>query len=68
MSFFMVGNLNTEFVPDRLEDLGGLIPGDFVVSRKINGEVLSKFEDDTWDLTTYGTRSVYTFNSFHTII
>ena len=66
MSFFMVGNLNTEFVPDRLEDLGGLIPGDFVVSRKINGEVLSKFEDDTWDLTTYGTRSVYTFNTWQT--
>lgn len=61
MAFFMLGNTYRDREPDRIEEIRTEIPEDFIVSRSIGGEALSRFKDDAWDFTPYGAPSIFYF-------
>ncbi len=62
----MLGNIDRDREPDRLEEIGTEIPGDFIVSRSINGKALSRFKDDAWDFTPYGASTIFYFAAWQT--
>jgi hypothetical protein len=61
MAFFMLGNTYRDREPDRVDEIGTEIPQDFIVSRRINGKALSRFQDDSWDFTPYGASTIFYF-------